>query len=261
MASTSTKPACLTSAELIPEMSTWQSTSSACTSASARTWTHYGCRLEAAGCRRDAHGLQAGCTHGAARLDGLLALGAVELADADPLLYAALAEAVHARCGDALVEVTEADRAAELLEGVGGDARDPHGSRPPLVRLRRGLLRAHLGYTWVTGCWVRFTGCAHGAVPCEAVVRDAEAVQAVLSSSVQAPCAVRVAATTARDGILVQQLAVPGWSTREASRSRVVVGAAHAALVAGPVIGAAHAAAAAAAAAPGAAPVLALVLP
>ena len=40
MASTSTNLALLTSAELIPEISTWQSTSSACTSASARTWTH-----------------------------------------------------------------------------------------------------------------------------------------------------------------------------------------------------------------------------
>ena len=40
MASTSTNLAFLTSAELIPEISTWQSTSSACTSASARTWTH-----------------------------------------------------------------------------------------------------------------------------------------------------------------------------------------------------------------------------
>ena len=56
---------------------------------------------------------------------------------------------MHTRCGDALVEVTEADSAAELLEGVGGEAGDPHGSRSPLLRLRRGLFRAHLGYTWV----------------------------------------------------------------------------------------------------------------
>ena len=41
----------------------------------------------------------------------MLALGAVELADADPLLDAPLAKAVHAWRGDASVEVTEADLA------------------------------------------------------------------------------------------------------------------------------------------------------
>ena len=82
---------------------------------------------------------------GAARLDGLLALGAVELADANPLLDAALAEAVHARRGDALLEVAQADCAPELLERVGRVAGDPHRARPPLLRLRLGLLRTHLG--------------------------------------------------------------------------------------------------------------------
>ena len=82
-------------------------------------------------------------------------------------------------------------------------------------------------------------------------------MQAVSSSRVQAACAAGVTAAATRDRLLTRQLTVPRRSTSEARRRRVVVGAAHAALVAAD----ADAAAAAAGAAPGTAPILALVLP
>ena len=84
-------------------------------------------------------------------------------------------------------------------------------------------------------------------------------MQAVSSSRVQAACAAGVTAAATRDRLLTRQLTVPRRSTSEARRRRVVVGAAHAALVAADADAAA--AAAAAGAAPGTAPVLALVLP
>ena len=115
-------------------------------------------------------------------------------------------------------------------------------------------------------CYMLFTGRAHGAVAGEAGVGDAQSVQAMSSSSVQAPWLAEVAATAARNRLLTQQLTGPRRSTREASRCRVAVGAAHAPLVAAAAAAAAAnaaaaAATAAAAAAPGTAPVLALVLP
>jgi hypothetical protein len=128
-------------------------------------WERREARTVAGGMRAWFEGGARVTLEGPARLDGLLALGAVELADADPLLDAALAEAVHARRGDALLEVAEADRAPELLERVGREAGDPHAPRPPLSRLRLGLLRTHLGRARASG-----TGRLHAVAGCMYVV-------------------------------------------------------------------------------------------